>query len=141
MGQANNNLTIVGRVGKVEEAKYFNNSNNITLSLAVNRGTKDKEGNYITDWFKCVFWGKQADYVGEHISKGSMVSVAGSMVCDSYPKQDGSKAYDWKVNASSVNIISKPQDSEAIKSEPITYKSATQKPHDFADIIDDIPPF
>ena len=35
---------------------------------------KDKEGNQITDWFPCEFWGKQAELVGDIVQKGRLIS-------------------------------------------------------------------
>ena len=79
MAQANNMIMIVGRVGGEPEMKYIDGNKVVArFNVAVNRQTKDQSGNYLTDWFTCEFWNKQAEIAGEYIKKGTLVSVVGT---------------------------------------------------------------
>jgi single-strand DNA-binding protein len=76
-----NQVTVVGRVGKDPEVKYFESGNNLaSFSIAVNRPTKNKE----TDWFDIKLWGKQADIASEYVRKGSLIGIVGQLDFDSW---------------------------------------------------------
>ena len=76
-----NQVTVVGRVGKDPELKYFETGNTLAIfSIAVNRPTKNKE----TDWFDIKLWGKQAEIAGEYVRKGSLIGIVGQVDFDSW---------------------------------------------------------
>ncbi len=76
-----NQVTVVGRVGKDPELKYFETGNTLAIfSVAVNRPTKNKE----TDWFDIKLWGKQAEIAGEYVRKGSLIGIVGQIDFDSW---------------------------------------------------------
>ena len=140
MTQANNNITLTGRVGNLE-LKTFNDKQNITVSLAVSRSQKDSNGEYITDWFPCVFWGNNATYVDQYIKKGDLVVVTGSVNIDKFEKKDGSKGTYIKVNGSNIKLLTKGErETGSGESKP---KQSNQLKQDvsFDDFQDDIPPF
>ncbi|MBT6842599.1 MAG: single-stranded DNA-binding protein [Candidatus Melainabacteria bacterium] len=69
-----NHVTLVGRVGKDPELRYFESGSSMaSFSLAINRPTKNKE----TDWFDIKLWGKQAEIAGEYVRKGSLIAIVG----------------------------------------------------------------
>ena len=76
-----NQVTIVGRVGRDPELRYFETGNSLaTFSIAVNRPTKNKE----TDWFDIKLWGRQAEIAGEYVRKGSLIGVVGQVDFESW---------------------------------------------------------
>lgn len=76
-----NHVTVVGRVGKDPELRYFESGNTLaSFSVAVNRPTKNKE----TDWFDIKVWGRQAEIAGEYVRKGSLVGIVGQVDFDSW---------------------------------------------------------
>ncbi len=88
---ANNQITIIGRVGAQPEMKYLDSGKVITkFNLAVKRFFV-KEGKQDTDWFQCHFWGKQGEMAGEMIKKGAHISVTGTMRIDKWESNDGKK--------------------------------------------------
>ena len=68
--------------------------------LAVNRPFGDREA----DFFPIVAWRKTAEFCGNHLQKGRMVSVEGRLQVRSWD-QDGVKRYITEVVASNVNFV------------------------------------
>ena len=96
---ASNHLLLIGRVGQEPDVRHLDNGKVVaTFRLAVDRfGRKDKEGNQITDWFTCEFWGKQAELVGEIVQKGRLISVSGEIRIDEWTTEDGVRVSKPKV--------------------------------------------
>jgi len=75
---ANNMIMVIGHAGKDPEMKYLDTGTALTkFRVAVRRPVKDKSG-IDTDWFECVFFGKQAERAGSFIKKGTLVSIVGT---------------------------------------------------------------
>lgn len=142
MSQANNVIMIVGRVGSDPEVKYIDANKVVArFNVAVNRPTKDSEGNYIIDWFPCEFWGKQAEVTGEYVKKGSLLSVVGSAKIEKW-ETNGEKKSRFVVNGQNLQLLSSKSDAQgSVSYSPQSASKPIAKPHDFADIYDDIPPF
>jgi single-strand DNA-binding protein len=90
---ANNQVVLVGRVGNSpsEDTKTLQSGVKVSdVRLAVNRTTKDANGNPVTDWITCQAWDKQAERLAEWVSKGDLIAVSGSMRIDTWEK-DGEK--------------------------------------------------
>ena len=106
MAQANNVIMIVGRAGGDPEVKYIDSNKVVAkFNVAVNRTMKDAEGNYITDWFPCEFWGKSAEMAGEYIKKGTMLSVVGSGRIDKW-ETNGEKKSRFLIHGDNFQLLS-----------------------------------
>jgi single-strand DNA-binding protein len=91
---ANNQIVIIGRAGGAakESLRYLQSGAVICeINLAVTRPGKDSMGNVQTDWVKCQFWNKQAETVGEYISKGDLLSISGSLRTETWDDKDTGK--------------------------------------------------
>lgn len=72
-----NVVTLVGRVGRDPEVKYFESASVLcTLTLAVNRRTRNSDE---PDWFNLELWGKTAEVAANYVRKGSLIGVTGSL--------------------------------------------------------------
>lgn len=110
-----NAITIVGHLGKDPEMRYTPNGVPVTrFSVAVNRPSKKKE----TDWFTCEVWEKQAEFAGEYLRKGSLVSVRGRMENDRWEDQNGVRREGWKLKVERLESLSKKQENDAAPSTP-----------------------
>jgi len=71
-------LTIAGNVGKDAELRRTQSGDAVLgFSLAVDNG-KDKNGNKRdATWFDCSIWGKRAEALQSHITKGSKLVLIG----------------------------------------------------------------
>lgn len=71
-------LTIAGNVGKDAVLRRTNSGDPVlNFSLAVDNG-KDRDGNKRdATWFDCAIWGKRAEALERHITKGSKLALSG----------------------------------------------------------------
>ncbi len=76
-----NVVTLVGRVGRDPEVKYFESGSVVCkFSLAVNRASRNDE----PDWFNIEVWGKTAQIAADYAKKGSLIGVSGSLKFDTW---------------------------------------------------------
>lgn len=90
---ANNSIVLIGRSGNTvaDDVKTLNSGDKVaTVRLAVNRPTKDAQGNNQTDWVNCEAWGKNAERLAEFVQKGDLISVSGALRIETWEK-DGNK--------------------------------------------------
>ena len=103
------------------------------FTLAVDRGFKDKDGNYITDFISCVAWNNQAEFIKNYVLKGNLIEITGSIQTRTYQAQNGENKYITEVIVDKVkNLTPRPKEEIPAPDEPITYN-----PKNFID--DDLP--
>jgi len=77
-----NVVTLVGRVGRDPEVRYFESGNVLAkCGLAVNRRSRNNDQ---PDWFNLEIWGKTAEIAANYVRKGSLIGVTGSLKLDSW---------------------------------------------------------
>jgi single-strand DNA-binding protein len=75
-----NSVTLVGRVGREPEVKYFESGSVVCrFTLAVRRRKKDSEE---PDWFDLEVWGQPAQIAADYVRKGSLIGVSGALKFD-----------------------------------------------------------
>ena len=90
-----NLVVMMGRLTRDPEVRYSAGSSGTTVAnfrIAVDRRFK-REGQQDADFFDCVAFGKQAEFVERYIHKGTKVVVSGSMQNDNYQGRDGQMVY------------------------------------------------
>lgn len=98
-----NSSIIQGRITRDPELKHTDNGNALTnFSLAVERDFKDKSGERPTDFIDCTVWGKTAELVCSHVSKGQMVTVEGRIQTGKYTDKEGVERKSFKISAAKV---------------------------------------
>lgn len=105
-----NKVMLIGNLGKDPEVKYTAGGQaNARLVLATSRKWKDKntqEQKEETEWHTVEVWGKQAEVVGEHLSKGRQVYVEGRIKTDKWQdKETGKDRYATKIVADTVRFL------------------------------------
>ena len=102
-----NKILLIGRLTMDPELKYTTGGNAVTrMSLAVDRQYKDSEGNKKVDFIPIIAWRKLAEIVAEHMRKGKLISVVGSLEIRSY-EQQGEKRYIAEVIAEDIKFLDK----------------------------------
>lgn len=80
--------TITGRLTKDPEVRQAGNSNVVNFSVAVNTSAKDANGNYVTNFYECEwFGGKLGEQFALKAQKGTVVSVTGESIMIQYFSQ------------------------------------------------------
>ena len=111
-----NSVIIVGRLGQDPEIKYFETGKvKATFSVAVDRNFSKE--NRITDWFNIEVWDRQAEFVGEWVKKGTLVSVMGQISVNRYTDQAGNPREWPQIRASDVRFVGGKR--ESIGQEPV----------------------
>jgi single-strand DNA-binding protein len=63
----------LARLGKDAEVRYAPSGDAVAnLSLAVNYGKPDSDGNRPTQWINASLWGKRAESLAQYLTKGSL---------------------------------------------------------------------
>lgn len=89
-----NRITLIGRLTKDAEKRYLPSSAVVaSFDLAVNRGYKDKSGNFQKEtlFIKVNFWGRQVEQLSEFLKKGKQVFVDGRLRQRQWETTDGQK--------------------------------------------------
>jgi len=89
-----NKILLSGRAVAEPELKFLTDGKAVcTFKLAVRRDFKNKEGNYESDFFSCIAYGKTGELMAEWIKKGSLFPIWGKSQNRTYTNKDGVKVY------------------------------------------------
>ena len=100
-----NKIILIGRLTQDPELRYTSTGFAVArMTIAVDRNYKDKEGNKKVDFIPIICWNKLAEIVAEHMRKGKLISVAGSLEIRSY-EQQGEKRYIAEVIAEDIKFL------------------------------------
>lgn len=89
-----NKVILMGRITKDIELKATQTGTSVcTFSIAVDRRFTDKGGERQTDFFNCVAWRQQAEFIQKYFSKGNLILVEGELQNRNYKDKDGRTVY------------------------------------------------
>lgn len=116
-----NKIILIGRMTKDIEIRYTQNQKEVgSFDLAVNRNYKNANGEYDTDFFKCIAWGNLAKTIQTYTSKGSQIGIEGRVENRTYQAQDSTNRYVTEVVVEGVHLIDFKK-SETPKTEEVVY--------------------
>lgn len=122
-----NKVILVGRLCRDPEIKNTTTGKAVaSFTLAVDRRFKNKDGQKEADFIPIVVWGKQVEFVGQYLSKGSQIGVSGRLQVRSYDDKDGNRRYVTEVVADEITFLSTKKD-----------KGQNTQQHDPADDLDE----
>lgn len=92
-----NKVFFTGRLTKEPEVRYSQQGTAIAnYSLAVPRAYK-REGEPNVDFFNCVCFNKNAEFVERYLHKGMKIAITGKLQNETYTNKDGVKVTVTKV--------------------------------------------
>lgn len=103
-----NRVTLLGRLGQQADLRTTAGGQsvaNFRLAVSERYRSKDDGPKERTDWITCVMWGRAAEAVAPHLSKGRQVLVEGSLRARSYEAKDGGKRYVVEVNVNDLHLV------------------------------------
>ena len=101
-----NKIILIGRMSKDIEIRYTQNQKEVgNFDLAVNRNYKNANGEYDTDFFKCIAWGNLAKTIQTYTSKGSQIAIEGRVENRTYQAQDGTNRYVTEVVVEGMQLL------------------------------------
>jgi single-strand DNA-binding protein len=110
-----NKVILIGNLGRDPEVRYTQSGTAVAnFTLATNEVWTDKGGERQerTEWHRIVVWGKQAEIVREHLSKGKQVFVEGSLQTRQWDDREGHKRQTTEIKASRVVMLGRPEPGE-----------------------------
>lgn len=105
-----NNVVLVGRLTKDVNLRSTQNGVMVgTFTLAVDRTTKDQNGNRQADFISCVIWNshdsKKAENLATYAHKGSLIGVQGRIQTRNYNDKDGKRVYVTEVKVDNFSLL------------------------------------
>ena len=105
-----NHIVIMGRLTRDPELrKTTNDTSVVTISIAVDRGGKDKGA----DFFDIVAWRNTAEFVCKYFQKGSPIVIEGSIQTRTWEDKAGQKRKSVEVIADNIEFVPRTKDSSA----------------------------
>lgn len=107
-----NKVILVGRLGQDPEVRYISQTDRAVanFSLATNErvfNANTNESDIRTEWHRIVVWGKQAEFCEKYLSKGKQILLEGRLKTEKWQDRDGNQRYTTKVNAYSITLLGK----------------------------------
>lgn len=98
-----NKIVLMGRMTRDPELHTTGSGTPVvTFSLAVDRDTKNQDGERETDFIDVVAWRSTAEFVSKFFSKGRMAVVEGRLQIRDWTDKDGGKRRSAEVIANNV---------------------------------------
>ncbi len=103
-----NNIVLVGRLTKDPEINKCKDSDKkrTVITLAVSRNYKNVDGNYDTDFIRCVLWNAIASNTCEYCHSGDIVGIKGRLETRSYEDDNKEIKYITEVIAEKITFLS-----------------------------------
>ena len=118
-----NKVFLIGRMVKDPELRYTPGKGTavVSVTLAVDK-YNTKTGQNEADFIPIVVWGKQAENLSSHMTKGSMIAVSGRIQTRSYEAKDGSKRYVTEVQVEHIEFLGSKSDGQTETKESNPYE-------------------
>ncbi len=103
-----NKVILVGNLGANPEMRFTQGGQAVAnLRLATTERWTDRGGQRqeATEWHRVVVWGKQAEIVGQYLTKGRQVYVEGRIRTRQWQDQTGQKRYSTEIVAQNVQML------------------------------------
>lgn len=100
-----NKVVIIGRNTRDVELKQTSSGTAVAeFSIAVKRNFKTN-GQYESDFFDCVAYGKTAELISQYVKKGDMVGIDGRLQTRNYTNKEGRKVYVTEIIVENVEFL------------------------------------
>lgn len=105
MANGINMCIIAGNLAADGELRFTQSGTAVlNLRVAVGRSEKDQNGQWkeTSDFLSAVVWGKRAEGLAKHCTKGKPVTIQGSLKPSSYEARDGTKRYKVEIKVDEI---------------------------------------
>lgn len=102
-----NRAILMGNLGADPELRYTQSGDAIMrLRLATSKTWKTPSGEKkeATQWHTVTLWGKRAEALNKHLSKGTRLLVEGEIQYSQYEDKDGNKRTSTEIRASNIEF-------------------------------------
>lgn len=100
-----NNVTLMGRLTADPELRQTQSGISCCrFTVAVNRKSKNQNGEYDTDFISCTAWRQTAEFVSKYFSKGKMIALTGTLRTGSYTDKNHSDVTHYTTDVFVENV-------------------------------------
>lgn len=111
-----NNVNLIGRLTSDPEIKELGNGvKNCNFSIAVKRDYKNADGEYESDFLRCVAWRNQAEFLGKYFAKGNQIGISGRLQNREWTDQNNNKRSQTEIIVENITFIESKKDSATPK--------------------------
>lgn len=101
-----NKVIEIGRAVRDVELKQTNSGTAVVeFSIAVKREFKSTNGNYESDFFNCVSYGKTAELISQYVKQGDLFGIEGKLQTRNYTNKEGRKIYVTEIIVEKVEFL------------------------------------
>lgn len=109
-----NKVQVIGNLGKDPEVKYLANGTAlVNMTIATSQSWMDKQTGQKqekTEWHRVVMFGKPAEIIGQHATKGTKIYVEGELETRKWQDNSGQDKYTTEIKARDFILLSKNSD-------------------------------
>ena len=80
-----------GRITNDLELKGEGDTQSLRFGIAIRRDYKNKDGDYDTDFFNCIAFGRTAKFISDYFEKGKEILLSGHLQNNQYTTESGEK--------------------------------------------------
>lgn len=99
-----NSVQLIGRIASDLNLNITGENKWTRFNLAVQRGKKNKEGQYEADFITITAWNKPAELIVEYHKKGDLLGLEGTIRTGSYEK-DGKTIYTTEILVNRLHFL------------------------------------
>ena len=104
-----NKVMIIGNLGRDPELTYTQSGAAICkIAVATSETWNDKnsgEKKEKTEWHRLVAWGRQAEIVGEYLTKGSLIYIEGQLQTRKWTDQEDNERYTTEIRVGMMKML------------------------------------
>lgn len=104
-----NVVCLIGHLGRDAELRYTPSGAPVaTLNVATSDVWTDKHNGQRqerTEWHRIVLWGKTAESLTPHLTKGKQIHITGRLQTRTWQDKDGNKRYTTEIRADRILLL------------------------------------
>ena len=109
-----NKLILIGNICNDLELKENGETKILSFNVAVQRKFKDKNGEFVSDFFRVTAFNQQAIFIEKYFNKGMKIALEARIQNDNFTDNEGKQQYRNNIIIEQVEFCgSKAQNSEA----------------------------
>lgn len=116
-----NTVVMIGRLVRDVDIRFSQGENSTAIArfaIAVDRGRKNAEGKYESDFPTCVAFGSTAEFIQKYFHQGNKIAVCGELRTGSYTNKEGQKVYTTEINVDKVDFVERASEANGDGSAP-----------------------
>lgn len=103
----NAKIGILGNLTRDPAVRQVKTNNVVSFSVAVNTMARKDDGTYESNFYDVSVWGKQGEYLMQHLQKGTQVWVTGDFEAGTYNDKDGNLRVALRITANDVRVLAR----------------------------------